>query len=87
MISLAVLKIFDLIFLLLVIYILLSWFPNVKWHKQPFFALKSFSDIFLSPFRKLIPPIGMIDISPIVAFFCLSLLRSFLVQLLYRLGL
>jgi YggT family protein len=85
--TIAFARIFDLIFLLLFIYIILTWVPNIKWHNQPFSSLKAFSDIFFAPFRRLIPPIGMIDISPIVAFICLSVLQKLVVNLLYRLGL
>ena len=78
----AVDRIFDLIFLVLFISILLTWFPQVKWHNEPFRSLKAFSEIFLAPFRKLIPPLGMIDISPIIAFLCLSVLRSVIMGVL-----
>ncbi len=78
----AVDRIFDLIFLVLFITILLTWFPQVKWHNEPFRSLKAFSEIFLAPFRKLIPPLGMIDISPIIAFLCLSVLRSVIMGVL-----
>lgn len=84
--AIAVARIFDLIFLVLFITILLSWFP-VKWHLEPFRSLKAFSEIFLAPFRKIIPPVGMLDLSPIAAFFILSILRNALVGLLLRLGL
>jgi len=83
----AVIKIFDLIFLLLFITILLSWFPNIKWQNQPFRALKEFSEIFLAPFRRIIPPVGMIDFSPIVAFICLQILARLIIQALYAMGL
>ena len=86
-IEISVARIFDLIFLVLFVTILLSWFPKINWYNEPFRSMKAFSEIFLSPFRKLIPPIGMIDISPIVAFFCLSILRNILVGLCLKLGL
>ncbi len=86
-ISIAVAKIFELIILVLFITILLSWFPNIKWYNEPFKSLKAFSEIFLAPFRKIIPPIGMIDISPMIAFICLMILRNIIVGFLYRLGL
>ena len=86
-ISVAVAKIFELIILVLFITILLSWFPNIKWYNEPFKSLKAFSEFFLAPFRKIIPPIGMIDISPIIAFICLSILRNIIVGFLYSLGL
>lgn len=87
MISYVLAKVFRIIYLLLIVYVLLSWFPNISWQKQPFYALKSFADIFLMPFRRLIPPIGMVDISPIVAFICLSFIAEFLINFLYKLGL
>ncbi len=86
-ITVAVARIFDLIFLLLIIYCLLTWFPNIKWYNQPFSGLKSFSEIFFAPFRKVIPPVGMIDISAIIAFICLQILRAMVISLLSALGL
>ncbi len=71
----AVEKIFDLIFLLLIVYVCLTWFPKIKWYNQPFSFLRKFSEIFFLPFRRLIPPMGGIDISPIFAFLALSVFR------------
>ena len=85
-ISYAVYKTFDLIFLIIAITIVLTWLP-VNWHNEPFKSLKTFSEFFLAPFRKIIPPIGMIDISPIIALFCLGLLRQAIVSLLSAIGL
>ena len=85
--AVAVARIFDLIFLVLFITILFTWIPNINWYNEPFKSMRAFSEIFFAPFRKVIPPIGMIDISPIVAFFALSILRNILVNLLASLGL
>ncbi|MGP4059735.1 YggT family protein [Halobacillus litoralis] len=51
---------------ILIIYILLSWFPGAR---ESSFGevLAKLAEPFLEPFRKIIPPLGMIDISPIVA--------------------
>jgi YggT family protein len=58
--------------------IILSWFPL-----QPGTALASIASILyqltepvLGPVRRLIPSIGMIDISPIVVFFGLQILQQ-----------
>jgi len=83
----AVDRVFDLIFLVLIITILLSWFPSIKWYEEPFRTLKIFSEFFLAPFRRIIPPIGMIDISPIIAFVCISIVQKVLVELLEAIGL
>ncbi len=85
--AVAVARIFDLIFLILFISILCTWIPNINWYNEPFKSMRQFSEIFFAPFRKLIPPIGMIDISPIVAFIVLSIVRRLLVGLLLALGL
>lgn len=87
MISHLVGKIFDLIFLVLIISVLLSWIPSIKWYNEPFKSLRAFSDFFFLPFRKIIPPIGMLDISPIFAFIVLQIVASFIVRLLIRFGL
>ena len=86
-ISYAVNAFFDLVILVLLIYVLLSWFPGVNWGKEPFVSIRKFADIFFAPFRKFIPPIGMIDISPIVAFIILSVIRTLTLTLLLRFGL
>lgn len=50
----------------LIIYILMSWFPNARGSAIGQF-LTRICEPYLEPFRRFIPPLGMIDISPIVA--------------------
>ncbi|MFB1081185.1 YggT family protein [Jeotgalibacillus sp. JSM ZJ347] len=66
----------------LIIYILLSWFPNAR---ESSFGqlLAKICEPYLEPFRKIIPPLGMIDISPLVAIIALNFAVSGLGQL-YR---
>lgn len=52
-------------------YILMSWFPNARESSIGQF-LGSIVEPYLEPFRRIIPPLGMIDISPIVAIFVLQ---------------
>ena len=85
--TVAIARIFDLIFLILFISILFTWVPNINWYNEPFKSMKAFSEFFFAPFRKFIPPIGMIDISPIVAFFVLSIVRNILVNIFASMGL
>ncbi len=65
-------------FIILFARIILSWFPL-----QPGTAMASIASIIyqltepvMGPVRRLIPTIGMIDISPIVVFFGLRILQS-----------
>jgi YggT family protein len=64
----------------LIIYILLSWFPNARGSAIGQF-LARICEPYLDPFRRIIPPLGMIDISPIVAIMVLRFASSGLVQL------
>ncbi|PRZ16966.1 YggT family protein [Laceyella sediminis] len=58
----------------LIIYILASWLPQV--FESPVGQLLArLSEPYLSVFRRFIPPIGFIDISPIVALFALHFIR------------
>lgn len=70
----------------LIIYILLSWFPNARETGFGRFLAK-ISEPYLEPFRKIIPPLGMIDISPIVAIFLLNFASQGLISLFEMLGL
>jgi YggT family protein len=65
---------------LLIIRVLLTWFPSVDWSNQPFAALSQISDPYLNLFRSIIPSLGGMDFSPILAFLALSLARATLVQ-------
>lgn len=62
--------------LILFIRILLTWFPNVDWYNQPFAAISQVTDPYLNIFRSFIPPLGGIDLSPILAIFLLQILGS-----------
>ncbi|UFU00959.1 YggT family protein [Radiobacillus kanasensis] len=55
----------------LIVYILLSWFPGARESSFGTF-LARICEPYLEPFRKIIPPLGMIDISPIVGILVLN---------------
>ncbi|XP_021733526.1 ylmG homolog protein 1-2, chloroplastic-like [Chenopodium quinoa] len=62
----------------LMVRILLSWFPNMPWDRQPFSAIRDLTDPFLSLCRKIVPPVSNIDLSPLLAFAVLGTLGSIL---------
>ncbi|MGM9921465.1 MAG: YggT family protein, partial [Bhargavaea sp.] len=59
--------------ILLVIYVLMSWVPSTR-ETSIGRLLAKICEPYLDIFRKIIPPIGMIDISPIVALIALNLI-------------
>ena len=62
--------------ILLVVRVLLSWFPNVDWFAPPFSTLSQLTDPYLNVFRSIIPPLGGFDFSPILAIFLLQILQQ-----------
>jgi YggT family protein len=68
---------------ILLIRILITWIPNLDPQHPIVQLLFQVTEPVLEPARKLIPSIGMIDISPIVVFIILGILQDLLVQLAY----
>ncbi|NBJ68480.1 MULTISPECIES: YggT family protein [Clostridia] len=64
----------------LIIYIFMSWFPGAR---ESAFGevLTKICEPYLEVFRKFIPPLGMIDFSPIVAIIVLRFAQSGLLEL------
>lgn len=61
---------------LLFIRILLSWFPNINWFDPPFSFLSQITDPYLNVFRNIIPPLGGLDFSPILALLLLQVVQQ-----------
>lgn len=62
----------NIYFVLILIRVLLSWFPNVNWLSPPFSTLSQLTDPYLNVFRSIIPPLGGIDFSPMLAIILLQ---------------
>ena len=61
--------------------ILGSWIPELQRTRiMQFVAF--YTDPYLNIFRKIIPPLGMFDLSPIVAFLCLGFIERLVKTLL-----
>jgi YggT family protein len=68
--------------ILLFIYIIMSWVPQAK--DSPIgIVIGKIVEPYLSIFRRFIPPIGMIDLSPIVAIFALKFVEIGLLTVWY----
>ncbi|WP_088043885.1 YggT family protein [Bacillus sp. EAC] len=57
--------------IILIIHIILSWFPQVR-HSGFGRFIGAISEPYLEPFRRIIPSFGMFDFSPIVALIALE---------------
>ncbi|QSJ17816.1 YggT family protein [Nostoc sp. UHCC 0702] len=58
--------------------IILTWYPQVDLNRLPFNLIAWPTEPFLVPLRKLVPPIGGVDITPIIWVGIFSLLREIL---------
>lgn len=61
---------------ILFVRILLSWFPNIDWSNPFFNTIAQLTDPYLNIFRSIIPPIGGLDLSAILAIILLQVLSS-----------
>ncbi|MEY4297399.1 MAG: hypothetical protein RLZZ423_578 [Cyanobacteriota bacterium] len=66
--------------LVLLVRVLLSWFPNLDWSNPVLSGVSAITDPYLNAFRGLIPPVGGLDLSAIVAFLALQLIQTLLEQ-------
>ena len=71
----------ELVNILVIIWCLLSWFPNVRWYDQPFKALDQIVQPIIAPFRRVIPPVANIDLSPMAAMIVLQIVASVIKQM------
>ena len=64
--------------LLFVFRIFLSWYPQLAIDRPPYAWVVGLTEFILRPTRKLIPPLGGVDMTPVVWVGIVSLLREFL---------
>jgi YggT family protein len=72
---------FNLVILALVVRIIGSWIGASRYTRwmRPFVFL---TEWLLAPLRRFIPPLGMFDITPLVAWFILEIARSYVLRAL-----
>lgn len=75
---------FTLYYYMMIFYILSSWIPALRM-SQIGVVVGRLVEPYLSVFRRFIPPIGMIDLSPIVAFIAFGYLQRIVLEVLYHL--
>lgn len=70
-----ILQIFNL---LLLARVLISWFPNIDRSNPIVQFLFDITEPVLKPIREMLPPSGMMDFSPLVAFLIIQVLTVIL---------
>jgi YggT family protein len=77
-----VMLLFRALTLAVLVRVFLTWFP-ISPYNRFVQILYQITEPILRPFRRIIPPIGMVDISPIVALLVLQLLEQIVMRLIY----
>jgi len=67
-----------LMILLFIFRVVLTWYPQVDLKQFPFNLIAIPTEPFLAPTRKVIPPLGGVDVTPIVWVGIFSFLREVL---------
>ncbi len=67
-----------LMIFLFIFRIVLTWYPQLDLNRFPLNLIAWPTEPFLVPMRKIVPPIGGVDITPIIWVGIFSLLREFL---------
>jgi len=72
---------FNLVILALVVRVIGSWIGASRYSRwmRPFVWL---TEWLLAPLRRIVPPLGMIDVTPLIAWFVLQLVRDWVVRAL-----
>ncbi|NEP63577.1 MAG: YggT family protein [Symploca sp. SIO2G7] len=68
-----------LMILLFIFRIVLTWYPKADLNRLPFNLVAWPTEPFLVPMRKMVPPLGGVDITPIIWVGIFSLLREILI--------
>jgi len=67
-----------LMVLLFIFRIILTWYPQIDLSRMPYRLVAVPTEPLLSPLRRLVPPVGGVDVTPIIWVGVFSLLREIL---------
>ncbi len=81
LIVLSLIKFLEIYGYILIVRILLSWFQGQEWAFNIISFLSPITDPYLNIFRSIIPPLGGIDFSAILAILALQFLQGSLATL------
>ncbi len=83
--ALLISMIFNIIYFLLVIRIILSW-VGADTYNEIVAVIYRITDPILAPLQRLPLRVGMIDFSPVIAFIILSVAKDFIIRILYQMA-
>lgn len=73
---------FQVFYILLLVRVIMSWVPGVDYRHPAVQFVHRLTSPVLNPIRRAVPPVGGLDISPLVAILLLMVVRQLVVGLL-----
>jgi len=73
----------SILMLLIIVRIVSSWVPFIR-ENRFMWTVFSLTEPIMAPFRQIIPPIGMIDLSPIILIFLMNIVKAAIGSLLLQ---
>jgi YggT family protein len=73
----------NILIILVVIKVMLSYFMDTYHPVRQ--RVDQFVDPMLRPIQKFVPPFGMMDFSPVILILVIQVIKSFLINFLYKL--
>lgn len=73
----------SILLLLIIVRIVMTWIPGMR-DGRFMWTLYSLTEPIMAPFRQLIPPLGMFDLSPILLMFLMSFVKSAIYKILIQ---
>lgn len=75
---------FQAFYILLLIRVILSWVPGIDYHHPAVQFVHRVTSPVLNPIRRAVPPVGGLDLSPLVAILLVIVAQRLVVGLLTR---
>lgn len=75
---------FQLLYLFLLVRVILTWVPGVDQRHPVVQVVHRVTSPMLNPIRRLVPPVGGLDLSPLIAFVLLSAIQRVVVDVMVR---
>ncbi len=75
---------FQILYVLLLARVVLSWVPGVDPSHPAVRAIHRFTSPILDPIRRAVPPVGGLDLSPLIAFLLLSAIQRVVVDVMVQ---
>jgi YggT family protein len=75
-------NLFTLLWVLILVRVVLSWVPGMSHSHPAVRVVNQLTSPILDPIRRMLPPVGGLDLSPLLAFMLLKLVQELLINVL-----